>query len=161
MLERAAQSALGLQRTMGRRLIRLLAPAYCTSSRACCVAETYGYSRDQPWPAIHHFRARLQPSSTPAIKKAFHQSNNNDTLGCFRLRLIFLFAMAGHGTTKGSHLRQISPGSADTLKYDNTHGGPNISPTVQISASEKLHRRICSLWVHDEKFSKDEVLFNP
>jgi DEP domain-containing protein 5 len=76
--------------------------------------------------------------------------------------------MAGRGLTRGSHLRQVSTGSAETvidgfpIQSNDLNGEIRTfkSPITQDSAPDKLHNRACLLWVHDDKFSKDEVLFN-
>jgi DEP domain-containing protein 5 len=67
---------------------------------------------------------------------------------------------------KGSHLRQVSTGSPDTIKDDSPNQsydrdmGTVRSPITQDSALGKLRNKTCLLWVHDDKYSKDDVLFN-
>ncbi|KAL1962904.1 hypothetical protein VTN77DRAFT_9082 [Rasamsonia byssochlamydoides] len=70
------------------------------------------------------------------------------------------------GPSRGSHLRQVSAASLDS-----TSTGPSLLGTSQYdpsAANEKsdkqpgagLYRQLCTLWVHDESFSREEVLFN-
>lgn len=64
----------------------------------------------------------------------------------------------------GSHLRQVSSGSADS---DLSGSGPGSRP---VSSTGTAHydpiptklpfERRCNLWVHDDVFSKDEVVLN-
>ncbi|PGG96893.1 hypothetical protein AJ79_09417 [Helicocarpus griseus UAMH5409] len=73
--------------------------------------------------------------------------------------------MPPRGPVKGSHLRQVSTTSIETAstrttipatEYDS--GSPN-SNTPRPSPTG-LSNRPCSLWVHDDNFSREEVLFN-
>ncbi|THC99550.1 hypothetical protein EYZ11_001010 [Aspergillus tanneri] len=79
--------------------------------------------------------------------------------------------MSIRGPMKRSHLRQVSAASLDTLSTSRSlgalsHDSPSDHPstpderTVRLS-STILDRRQCSLWVHDEAFAKEEILFNP
>lgn len=72
---------------------------------------------------------------------------------------------------KRSHLRQVSAASLETVSSSRSveasqHGGSSHglnSPAEErlISfSSTGLDRRQCSLWVHDETFSREEILFN-
>lgn len=80
--------------------------------------------------------------------------------------------MSLRGPMKRSHLRQVSAASLDTLSTSRSLGSqshndiPSDHPstpderTVRLP-STGLDRRQCLLWVHDETFSKEEILFNP
>lgn len=63
-----------------------------------------------------------------------------------------------------SHLRQVSAASLETLSTVQStdtardHGPPD-ERTVRLSTS--LARHQCTLWVHDEMFSREEILLNP
>lgn len=68
---------------------------------------------------------------------------------------------------KGSHLRQVSSASLDTVSsrsttrsihHDNPHGNSSTHDFHKNTIS--LSHLPCSIWVHDESFSRDEVLFN-
>ncbi|OAX83993.1 hypothetical protein ACJ72_01642 [Emergomyces africanus] len=68
--------------------------------------------------------------------------------------------MLQRGPVKGSHLRQVSTTSARApiSDQDQAHGpskssAPHQSPTG-------INNLPCSLWVHDDNFSREEVLFN-
>ncbi|KAL4896222.1 vacuolar membrane-associated protein iml1 [Aspergillus ambiguus] len=78
--------------------------------------------------------------------------------------------MSLRGPMKRSHLRQVSAASLDTLSTSRSleasnHDIPSDQPstpeerTVRLSFSG-LERRQCTIWVHDETFSREEILFN-
>lgn len=81
--------------------------------------------------------------------------------------------MSMRGSMRRSHLRQVSAASLDsvstsrsvdthTTQYDALSDHPS-SPDGKTTfgfPSTGLDRRKCSLWVHDETFSKEEILFN-
>ncbi|KAE8359345.1 vacuolar membrane-associated protein iml1 [Aspergillus caelatus] len=78
--------------------------------------------------------------------------------------------MSLRGPMKHSHLRQVSAASLETLsttrslalsQTDGLSEKPSTPDerTIRLS-STGLDRRQCSLWVHDETFSKEEILFN-
>ncbi|KAF5866678.1 vacuolar membrane-associated protein iml1 [Aspergillus alliaceus] len=78
--------------------------------------------------------------------------------------------MSLRGPMKHSHLRQVSAASLETLatarslavsQNDGQSDNPSTPDerTIRLS-STGLDRRQCSLWVHDETFSKEEILFN-
>ncbi|KAB8204660.1 Protein of unknown function DUF3608 [Aspergillus parasiticus SU-1] len=78
--------------------------------------------------------------------------------------------MSLRGPMKHSHLRQVSAASLETLsttrslalsQTDGQSDKPSTPDerTIRLS-STGLDRRQCSLWVHDETFSKEEILFN-
>lgn len=72
--------------------------------------------------------------------------------------------MSMRGPMRRSHLRQVSAASLETLSTvqstDNTRDhGPPDGRTVRLSTS--LARHQCTLWVHDEMFSREEILLNP
>ena len=64
------------------------------------------------------------------------------------------------GTLRASHLRQVSIGSADsnesTSRPVSSTGTAQYDPTPLKAPFE----RRCNLWVHDDVFSKDEVVLN-
>ncbi|OJJ47975.1 hypothetical protein ASPZODRAFT_151387 [Penicilliopsis zonata CBS 506.65] len=82
--------------------------------------------------------------------------------------------MAPRGPMKRSHLRQVSAASLDSLStarsLGTSHretsempepiadGGPPRPFRISLAG---FNRRPCTLWVHDESFARDEVLFNP
>ncbi|OJZ91284.1 hypothetical protein ASPFODRAFT_125411 [Aspergillus luchuensis CBS 106.47] len=77
--------------------------------------------------------------------------------------------MSLRGPMKRSHLRQVSAASIDTLSSSRTAELPRGTPRDRSSTPDEkaarlsstgLDRRQCSLWVHDETFSKEEILFN-
>lgn len=79
--------------------------------------------------------------------------------------------MSLRGPMKRSHLRQVSAASLETVSSirstESPHHGSSTndlnSPAEEkfISLSSTgLDRRQCSLWVHDEAFSREEILFN-
>ncbi|KAL2866435.1 GTPase-activating protein IML1 [Aspergillus lucknowensis] len=78
--------------------------------------------------------------------------------------------MSMRGPMRRSHLRQVSAASldsdstarsGDTSLHDahSDHRSSSDGRTFGLS-STGLDRRQCSLWVHDETFSKEEILFN-
>ncbi|KAE8144780.1 hypothetical protein BDV25DRAFT_86115 [Aspergillus avenaceus] len=78
--------------------------------------------------------------------------------------------MSLRGPMKRSHLRQVSAASLDSVsptrslegsRNDTFSDQPSMldERTIRIS-STGLDRRQCSLWVHDEMFSREEILFN-
>ena len=74
--------------------------------------------------------------------------------------------MPPRGPTKGSHLRQVSAASAETAStrstsnshYDSKPKTPSENTFKQ--ATVGLNNHPCSLWVHDERFAREEILFN-
>ncbi|KAE8354633.1 vacuolar membrane-associated protein iml1 [Aspergillus coremiiformis] len=78
--------------------------------------------------------------------------------------------MSLRGPMKHSHLRQVSAASLETLSTTHSlalsqNDGQSDKPstpderTIRLSFTG-LGRRQCSLWVHDETFSREEILFN-
>ncbi|KAJ5533211.1 Vacuolar membrane-associated protein iml1 [Penicillium frequentans] len=73
--------------------------------------------------------------------------------------------MSLRGPMRRSHLRQVSAASLETLSTIQTetsyrdHDPTPDERTVRLSAS--LARHQCTLWVHDEMFSREEILLNP
>ncbi|KAK2744193.1 vacuolar membrane-associated protein iml1 [Onygenales sp. PD_40] len=68
--------------------------------------------------------------------------------------------------TKGSHLRQVSAASIDTAAtrtaipaQEQTLEFPNTNGSYPSPKGRSNHP--CSLWVHDDHFSREEVLLNP
>jgi hypothetical protein len=64
------------------------------------------------------------------------------------------------GTLRGSHLRQVSSGSADSgnsIGRSISSTGTAIEDPVPLPL---LFERLCNLWIHDDVFSKDEVVLN-
>lgn len=77
--------------------------------------------------------------------------------------------MSMRGSMRRSHLRQVSAASLDsvssrsldTAQHDASSDHPSSSDGKPFGLSSTgLDRRKCSLWVHDETFSKEEILFN-
>ncbi|PKY02982.1 hypothetical protein P168DRAFT_291163 [Aspergillus campestris IBT 28561] len=79
--------------------------------------------------------------------------------------------MSVRGPIKRSHLRQVSAASLDTLSTSRSadtlppHDAGSDCPLTPDEknprlSSTGLNRRQCSLWVHDETFSREEILFN-
>ncbi|KAL4806409.1 vacuolar membrane-associated protein iml1 [Aspergillus unguis] len=77
--------------------------------------------------------------------------------------------MSMRGSMRRSHLRQVSAASLDsistrsldTAQHDALSDHPSSSDGKTFGlCSTGLDRRQCSLWVHDETFSKEEILFN-
>ncbi|KAJ5880419.1 Vacuolar membrane-associated protein iml1 [Penicillium subrubescens] len=74
--------------------------------------------------------------------------------------------MSLRGPMRRSHLRQVSAASLETLSTAHSmeashrdHGPTPDERIVRMSTS--LARRQCTLWVHDEMFSREELLLNP
>ncbi|KAK2766793.1 vacuolar membrane-associated protein iml1 [Arachnomyces sp. PD_36] len=75
--------------------------------------------------------------------------------------------MPPRGPTRGSHLRQVSSASVETTSTGrstiNSHYGSKPktrSESAYRHSSVALNDRPCELWVHDESFSREEILFN-
>ena len=74
--------------------------------------------------------------------------------------------MSLRGPLKHSHLRQVSAASADTLysrTTETSHNDKNYDQPTEKSSSSLLSSFSsckCTIWVHDETFSKEEILFN-
>lgn len=76
--------------------------------------------------------------------------------------------MSLRGPIKLSHLRQVSAASSDTLYSRSTgisnndkENDPPLPNEKNISSSSSgLNGPQCTIWVHDEAFSKEEILFN-
>ncbi|KAJ9219219.1 hypothetical protein DTO169C6_8412 [Paecilomyces variotii] len=74
--------------------------------------------------------------------------------------------MPPRGPVKGSHLRQVSAASLDTLGTSRSVGTSHYDPAYSGDGGSikqpptGLNRRLCTIWVHDENFSREEVLFN-
>ena len=71
--------------------------------------------------------------------------------------------MSIRGPMRRSHLRQVSAASLETLSTANSADAareqePPDEHTVRLSSS--LTRHQCTLWVHDEMFSREEILLN-
>lgn len=65
------------------------------------------------------------------------------------------------GPQRTSHLRQVSNGSADIM-FNSRPVTASDASTLQhdmTSSKTRIERR-CIIWVHDEGFSKDEVVLN-
>ncbi|KAJ5934470.1 Winged helix-turn-helix transcription repressor DNA-binding [Penicillium verhagenii] len=73
--------------------------------------------------------------------------------------------MSLRGPMRRSHLRQVSAASLETLSTIHTetsyreHGPTPDERTIRLSTS--LARHQCTLWVHDEMFSREDILLNP
>ncbi|KAJ5160695.1 Vacuolar membrane-associated protein iml1 [Penicillium canariense] len=74
--------------------------------------------------------------------------------------------MSLRGPMRRSHLRQVSAASLETLSTAHSieashrdHGPTPDERIVRVFPS--LTRRQCTLWVHDEMFSREEILLNP
>ncbi|KAL2814200.1 hypothetical protein BDW59DRAFT_178045 [Aspergillus cavernicola] len=79
--------------------------------------------------------------------------------------------MSMRGPIRRSHLRQVSAASldsvsttsrsVDTFQHDGLSDHPSSSDGRAFGLSSTgLDRRQCSLWVHDETFHREEILFN-
>ncbi|EGC47510.1 vacuolar membrane-associated protein IML1 [Histoplasma capsulatum var. duboisii H88] len=71
--------------------------------------------------------------------------------------------MLPHGPVKGSHLRQVStPSMGTAAEATNLHEdhADGISKTSAPESPAGPNSRPCSLWVHDDNFSREDVLFN-
>ena len=69
------------------------------------------------------------------------------------------------GTLRASHLRQVSSGSLDSTSSKGNSRPPSISSDTGTAhyvpdAPKAPVERRCNLWVHDDGFSKDEVVLN-
>lgn len=65
------------------------------------------------------------------------------------------------GTQRASHLREVSNGSADIMFNSRPVTASDASTVQPDSTPSKVHiERRCSLWVHEDGFSKDEVVLN-
>ncbi|EED21983.1 Dishevelled, Egl-10, and Pleckstrin domain protein [Talaromyces stipitatus ATCC 10500] len=65
--------------------------------------------------------------------------------------------------SRGSHLRQVSAaslGSNSSIASPPPQGASTANLRIDNSFSGGPWRQICTLWIHDESFSKDEFLFN-
>ncbi|CAL5875000.1 uncharacterized protein PFLUO_LOCUS9303 [Penicillium psychrofluorescens] len=74
--------------------------------------------------------------------------------------------MSLRGPMRRSHLRQVSAASLETISTINSretarrdHDPGLDERTVRLSSTQ-LTRRQCTLWVHDEMFSREEILLN-
>ncbi|KAF8848591.1 vacuolar membrane-associated protein-like protein IML1 [Acephala macrosclerotiorum] len=66
-----------------------------------------------------------------------------------------------HGTQRASHLRQVSNGSADIMFNSRPVTASDASTVQPDPTPSKVYvERRCSLWVHENGFSKDEVVLN-
>ncbi|OJD16289.1 hypothetical protein AJ78_03540 [Emergomyces pasteurianus Ep9510] len=68
--------------------------------------------------------------------------------------------MLQRGPAKGSHLRQVSTTSTRTTVSDQDHAYGRSETHAPHQSPTGLSNRPCSLWVHDDNFSREEVLFN-
>jgi hypothetical protein len=73
--------------------------------------------------------------------------------------------MPPRGPSRGSHLRKVSAASLDSTSTGRSLGTSQYDPAVANEKSDGqpaagLYRQLCTLWVHDESFSREEVLFN-
>ncbi|KAI9821631.1 MAG: vacuolar membrane-associated protein iml1 [Pycnora praestabilis] len=72
----------------------------------------------------------------------------------------------GHNAIRGpprrsSHLSQVSTGSAETIKADRREWRNSREASHQhVIHNPVLVEKICTLWIHDDIFSKEEVLLN-
>jgi hypothetical protein len=66
------------------------------------------------------------------------------------------------GIQRASHLRQVSNGSSETVINSRPITAASNADTVQHdpAALKPTVERRCIIWVHDEGFSKDEVVLN-
>ena len=66
------------------------------------------------------------------------------------------------GTQRTSHLRQVSIGSSETIHSCAVTIATSDADTLQHDpiAPQPVMERRCNIWVHDESFSKDEVVIN-
>lgn len=73
--------------------------------------------------------------------------------------------MSMRGPMRQSHLRQVSAASLETLSTAHSHASQrdhNPTPDERnVRMSTGAARRQYTLWVHDETFSREEILFNP
>ena len=66
---------------------------------------------------------------------------------------------SSRGPFRASHLRHVSTGSLAIVDEDEYLQSPKA--TEELPESSFPERAQCSLWVHDDNFSQDEVLLNP
>ncbi|KUJ07054.1 vacuolar membrane-associated protein-like protein IML1 [Mollisia scopiformis] len=65
------------------------------------------------------------------------------------------------GTQRASHLRQVSNGSADIMFNSRPVTSSDSSTLHHDTTPSKVRiERRCTIWVHDEGYSKDEVVLN-
>ncbi|KAJ5102712.1 Vacuolar membrane-associated protein iml1 [Penicillium argentinense] len=75
--------------------------------------------------------------------------------------------MSLRGPMRQSHLRQVSAASLETVStmqssMETAGRDPGPTPDERIvRLSTSLTRHQCTLWVHDETFSREEILLNP
>ncbi|KAF3394835.1 Vacuolar membrane-associated protein iml1 [Talaromyces pinophilus] len=65
--------------------------------------------------------------------------------------------------SRGSHLRQVSAaslGSNSSIASPPPQGASTANLRIDNSFSGGPWRQVCTLWIHDEYFSKDDFLFN-
>lgn len=58
---------------------------------------------------------------------------------------------------RASHLRHVSTSSNDTVRASSVRSSHDTRPDT----APPVTYRLCTLWVHDDSFSKEETLFNP
>ncbi|KAJ5101570.1 Winged helix-turn-helix transcription repressor DNA-binding [Penicillium alfredii] len=71
--------------------------------------------------------------------------------------------MSLRGPLRRSHLRQVSAASLETFSphsLETRRDDPNTGERTARLSLTSLNRRQCTLWVHDEMFSREEILFN-
>ncbi|CAG8055588.1 unnamed protein product [Penicillium olsonii] len=72
--------------------------------------------------------------------------------------------MSVRGPMRRSHLRQVSAASLESTSSAHSqeaqHDHPTDDRTVRLS-STSWTRHLCAMWVHDEMFSREEILLNP
>lgn len=74
--------------------------------------------------------------------------------------------MPPRGPPKGSHLRQVSSASVETTSTRSTLNSQHGTKPKMKSENPSRHstvgldNRACELWVHDESFSREDILFN-
>ncbi|EQL31520.1 hypothetical protein BDFG_06201 [Blastomyces dermatitidis ATCC 26199] len=68
--------------------------------------------------------------------------------------------MLPRGRAKGSHLRQVSTPSIATASTGTTNLDQDRVYGPSKTSATGLSNRPCSLWVHDDNFSREDVLFN-
>ncbi|KAN0069046.1 Protein of unknown function (DUF3608) domain containing protein [Elaphomyces granulatus] len=61
--------------------------------------------------------------------------------------------MSTRGTSKGAHLASMDISSSNTSQCENSDFNDRANKTG-------LSRHLCTLWVHDENFSREDILFN-
>lgn len=66
-----------------------------------------------------------------------------------------------HGTHRASHLRQVSTSGSETPSTSRPATATSDTGTVQHDpVAAKVEEKKCVLWVHDDTFSRDEVVLN-